>query len=138
MSRDMYGPMTGASAWMMHGVWDTTHLVLLFAMWLVMMVGMMVPSAAPTLLLYAMVVRKDVGGGSPVARVYAFLCGYLLCWAGFSLAATALQRGLSVARWLSPMVESYPGRMTRPFASGTPKAAKGSPFPKDVPSGSSV
>jgi predicted metal-binding membrane protein len=105
MSRDMYGPMTGASAWMMRGVWDAPHLVLLFAMWLVMMVGMMLPSAAPTVLLYAMVVRKDTDGGSPIARVYAFLCGYLLCWTGFSLAATALQRGLSAARWLSPMME---------------------------------
>ena len=105
MSRDMYGPMTGASAWMMRGTWDGVHLALLFAMWLVMMVGMMLPSAAPTVLLYAMVVRKDASAGSPVARVYAFLSGYLLCWAVFSVAATALQRELSAARWLSPMME---------------------------------
>ena len=105
MSRDMYGPMTGASVWMMRESWNATHLVLLFAMWLVMMVGMMLPSAAPTLLLYAMVVRKDAGTGSPIARVYAFLFGYLLCWAAFSLVATALQRWLSAARRLSPMME---------------------------------
>lgn len=105
MSRDMYGPMTGASAWMMRGTWDAAHLMLLFAMWQVMMVGMMLPSAAPTVLLYAMVVRKDASTGSPIARVYAFLGGYLLCWAAFSLAATVLQRGLSAAHWLSPMME---------------------------------
>ena len=105
MSRDMYGPMSGASLWMMREAWDAPHLVLLFAMWLVMMVGMMLPSAVPTMLLYAMVVRKDRSAGSPIVRVHAFVCGYLMCWAAFSLAATALQWGFSVARWLSPMME---------------------------------
>ena len=33
--------------------------LLLFAMWEAMMVGMMLPSAAPTLLLYAVVIRKS-------------------------------------------------------------------------------
>jgi hypothetical protein len=32
MARDMYGPMTGASAWMMTPVWDAPHLLLLWAM----------------------------------------------------------------------------------------------------------
>ena len=41
MARDMYGPMTGASAWMMPPRWDAPHLVLLWAMWAVMMTGMM-------------------------------------------------------------------------------------------------
>src|SRR5215471_2041919 len=43
MARDMSGPMTGASAWMMTPHWDTSHLFLLWAMWAVMMVGMMLP-----------------------------------------------------------------------------------------------
>ena len=43
MARDMYGPMTGASAWMMTANWDVPHLVLLWAMWTVMMTGMMLP-----------------------------------------------------------------------------------------------
>ena len=41
MARDMYGPMTGASAWMMTANWDVPHLLLLWAMWTVMMTGMM-------------------------------------------------------------------------------------------------
>ena len=32
MARDMYGPMTGASAWMMTPHWDARHLLLLWAM----------------------------------------------------------------------------------------------------------
>ena len=52
MARDMYGPMTGASAWMMTLNWDLRHLLLLWAMWAVMMTGMMLPSASPLVLLY--------------------------------------------------------------------------------------
>jgi predicted metal-binding membrane protein len=106
MARDMYGPMTGASAWMMGGVWDPAHLLLLFAMWVAMMAGMMLPSAAPALLLYAGVIRRspDGEGGAP-AHVYAFAGGYLLVWTIFSGAATVLQRVLARAFILSPMME---------------------------------
>jgi predicted metal-binding membrane protein len=53
MARDMYGAMTGGSAWMMPKQWDLTHQLLLFVMWAVMMAGMMLPSATPALFLYA-------------------------------------------------------------------------------------
>jgi predicted metal-binding membrane protein len=106
MARDMYGPMTGASAWMMGGVWNFSHLLLLFAMWVAMMAGMMLPSAAPALLLYAGVIRRSPDGERAQAHVYAFAGGYLLVWTAFSLAATALQRVLARALILSPMMES--------------------------------
>src|SRR5687768_18411281 len=64
MARDMYGPMTGASAWMMTAVWDARHLALLWAMWAVMMVGMMLPSASPMLLLYGGVARRSATGAT--------------------------------------------------------------------------
>jgi len=106
MSRDMYGPMTGASAWMMTDTWDFPHLALLFLMWVVMMAGMMLPSAAPTLLLYAAVVRKSPGAVGPRASVHAFATGYLLIWTAFSLVAVLLQ--LLLRHWLllSPMMET--------------------------------
>jgi predicted metal-binding membrane protein len=106
MGRDMYGSMQGASAWMMTDRWDAAHLALLFAMWVVMMAGMMLPSAAPTLLLYAGVVRKSPEAARAHARVYAFAGGYLLVWTAFSLAATVLQRLLAHLLLLSPMMES--------------------------------
>ena len=71
----------------MTDTWDFTHLALLFAMWAVMMAGMMLPSAAPTLLLYAGVVRKSPEGARARAHVYAFAGGYLLVWTAFSLAS---------------------------------------------------
>ena len=106
MGRDMYGPMTGASAWMMTDTWDFNHLALLFAMWVVMMAGMMLPSAAPTLLLYAAVVRKSEEADPITARVHAFAGGYLLVWTVFSLLATILQRLLAGLLLLSPMMET--------------------------------
>jgi predicted metal-binding membrane protein len=69
-----------------------------------MMLGMMLPSAAPVLLLYARVIR---GSGEPAAvRVNLFAFGYLLTWTAFSLAATILQWALSRAELLSSMMET--------------------------------
>lgn len=106
MGRDMYGAMDGAAAWMMVERWDFLHLFLLFAMWAVMMAGMMLPSAAPALLIYAMVVRKSPEGARAPAHVHAFAGGYLLVWTFFSLLATVLQRALAGSKLLSPMMET--------------------------------
>ena len=106
MARDMYGPMTGAGAWMMTDDWGFRHLALLFAMWVVMMAGMMLPSAAPALLLYACVIRRSEEGGRTQAHVNAFAGGYLFVWTAFSLLATVLQRLLARLLLISPMMES--------------------------------
>jgi len=105
-SRDMYGAMDGLSAWMMESRWDAGYLLLIFGMWAVMMVGMMLPSAAPAILLYARVMRNSAGVAAPLARTYAFAGGYLLAWTGFSLVATLLQWALAELALLSPMMES--------------------------------
>lgn len=106
MARDMYGAMDGPAAWMMTEHWDARHLALLFAMWVVMMAGMMLPSAAPTLFLYAGVIRKSQDALRAPAHVYAFAGGYLLVWTAFSLLATGLQRLLAHLLLLSPMMEA--------------------------------
>jgi predicted metal-binding membrane protein len=103
-SRDMYGAMDGPSAWMMESSWDARYLLLILLMWAVMMVGMMLPSAAPAILLFAMVLRNSAQAERPVARSYAFAGGYLLAWAGFSVAATLMQWALAEAALLSPMM----------------------------------
>jgi predicted metal-binding membrane protein len=105
MARDMYGPMTGASAWMMTTSWDAPHLLLLWAMWAVMMIGMMLPSASPMLLLYGLVSRRNATGAGS-RGLYALAAGYLSAWALFSTAATALQRALAALLLLSPMMEA--------------------------------
>lgn len=113
MARDMYGAMTGPSAWMMTTEWDAPRLLLLAAMWIVMMAGMMLPSAAPMLLLYAGAARRRTGSGHATVGVYAMAAGYILIWVAFSLAATLLQRILSALLVLSPMME-----VTNPRVSG--------------------
>lgn len=94
MARDMYGPMNGASAWMMTPVWDGPHLLLLWAMWAVMMTGMMLPSAVPVILLARL--------GS---RPYPLAAGYVAIWALFSVGATALQWQLVRAGSVDAMME---------------------------------
>jgi predicted metal-binding membrane protein len=106
MARDMHGPMTGASAWMMTAVWDGRHLALLWAMWAVMMIGMMQPSATPMLLTYGVVARRSAAGASAASRqIYALAGGYLAVWALFSLGATALQRVLATLLVVSSSME---------------------------------
>jgi predicted metal-binding membrane protein len=60
------------------------------AMWSVMMVAMMIPAAAPTILLYAHVHRHSTGFESAPPAA-AFLAGYLACWLGCALIAAGLQ-----------------------------------------------
>jgi predicted metal-binding membrane protein len=105
MARDMYGPMSGASAWMMTVTWDTPRLVLLWAMWAAMMAGMMLPSATPILMLYAGAMRNRPAEQNAIANVYAMAAGYILVWAVFSVAATMVQRVLASMLLLTKMME---------------------------------
>ena len=111
MARDMYGPMTGASAWMMTLNWDLRHLLLLWAMWAVMMTGMMLPSASPLVPLYGAGARRSAEGTAG-RRIYALAAGYLVVWTLFSLGATALQRALAALLLVSPMMEVTSSRMS--------------------------
>ncbi len=86
--------------------WGVLDLVLLFVMWAVMMVAMMVPSAAPLILVFAAAYRKRQERQDPVVPAAIFLMGYLLVWTGFSALATLAQWGLHAAALLSPMMVS--------------------------------
>lgn len=77
--------------------WGAGMGFVMLAMWWVMMIAMMTPSAAPMILLYARVVRHAQGRGQMEAAAIptaAFAAGYLLAWLGFSLGATALHWAL--------------------------------------------
>jgi predicted metal-binding membrane protein len=71
--------------------WSAVEFAFVFVMWAVMMVGMMAPSAAPMILMYARVGRQGRVAGKPLAATGWFAAGYFLAWAGFSLAATLVQ-----------------------------------------------
>jgi predicted metal-binding membrane protein len=79
-----------------------TDLLLTFAMWMVMMIAMMLPSAAPVVLLFAEGRSRERGRPMVDTTVALFVLGYLLVWAGFSLAAALTQGALRSAALLSP------------------------------------
>lgn len=83
--------------------WRAADFFLMWMMWAVMMVGMMLPSVAPMVLIYAGVARHAHRQGKPFAATGWFAAGYLLSWAIFSVLATAAQWGLERAAILSPM-----------------------------------
>jgi alkylation response protein AidB-like acyl-CoA dehydrogenase len=63
-------------------------------MWWLMMFAMMLPSAAPTILLYGRV-RHMRGSDAAIAQTWIFLAGYLAIWLLFAVAAAAGQQMLS-------------------------------------------
>ena len=84
--------------------WTTTEFAFVFGMWAVMMIGMMTPSVAPMLLIYARVGREAAHQGKPLAASAYFAAGYLLTWIGFALVATSAQWALERAALLTPMM----------------------------------
>ncbi len=86
---------------------------LVAAMWAVMMVAMMLPGAAPTILLYGTVHRRSSPGEPPTL---AFLLGYLACWTLFALLAATLQ--LAIAEPMSMAVGSRAASAAMLIAAG--------------------
>lgn len=84
--------------------WTVSDAILMFLMWSIMMLGMMLPSATPMVLLYARVVRHHAEQPDPLVPTGAFLAGYVIVWTLFSAAATALQWSLEQLALLSPMM----------------------------------
>jgi predicted metal-binding membrane protein len=84
--------------------WSPAYVALMLAMWAIMMVAMMLPSAAPMFLLYASLARRREGSQGR-ASMWAFVLGYGAVWLGFSLAAVGLQWALDAAALFSPMMQ---------------------------------
>lgn len=82
--------------------WDAGTLLPLFAMWAEMMVAMMLPSAAPMILIFSRVSRQRREGARPFVPVAYFAGGYFAVWTLFSAAAALLQWLLHGATLISP------------------------------------
>lgn len=98
--------MPGMSMAPMLEPWTARDAALMFAMWWVMMVGMMLPSALPMTLTFAAINQRRRESGSPYVPTALFVAGYLLAWAAFSLAATAAQWALERAALMTPMMRT--------------------------------
>ena len=98
--------MAGMHGWLMQPAqWSAGYALLMLSMWCVMMVAMMLPSAAPMLLLVARITSKSDRAGTSASLTSSFAAGYLIAWGGFSLVAVIVQWTLESARLLSPMME---------------------------------
>jgi predicted metal-binding membrane protein len=88
-----------------HTPWRAMEFALVFVMWTVMMVGMMTPSAAPMILMYARVGRHSAAQATPFLATVWFAAGYLLVWVAFALLATlvqwALERTALLDSWMA-------------------------------------
>jgi predicted metal-binding membrane protein len=82
----------------------------ILAMWVVMMVAMMVPTAAHTTLFYAGFLRGRDATAPIVAPAALFLLAYVAAWTAFSAVATALQVGLE-----RPAIDRPPPSNRRSF-----------------------
>mgnify|MGYP000055597950 CR=1 FL=1 len=106
--RDMPGPR-------IPGDWPAAYAALVFLMWWVMMTAMMLPSMSPTVLLYAALLRHGRRAERVFAVSTAFVSGYLLVWAGFSVVATAAQWLLEdqgvVSATMMTLVDTVPGAL---------------------------
>src|SRR6476660_5335008 len=89
--------------------WNATEFAFVFAMWAVMMVGMMTPSATPMILIYARGGRQAAQQGKPFAVSSWFAGGYLLAWVSFALVATFAQWALERGSWLTPKMAAASG-----------------------------
>lgn len=87
-------------------VWSVEWLLPTFIMWTIMMVGMMLPSAAPAIMLYGSVVKKNRARGAMLPPLWLFTAGYLAAWTAFSLVVTLLQATLQAGGLMSPMMAS--------------------------------
>jgi len=78
---------------------------IIISMWWVMMIAMMMPSAAPFVLLYGRVLRHHAAKCENAYVLALFLtAGYLTVWLVFSIGAAALQKALQPAGLISDMM----------------------------------
>jgi len=97
---------------MAHPRWTPGYTLLMFSMWWLMMVAMMLPSASPMIITHAVVTRRALadsagkGGQGIHATTTAFVSGYLVMWAVFSLVAVITQWILQNSELLSAMMLS--------------------------------
>lgn len=100
--------------------WGLPDFLAMFAMWSVMMVAMMLPSATPMILLFEKLNQKRASQGRPTNPMAFFIGGYLLIWVGFSVFATLLNWGLHAGGNMTSMM----GRTT-PVIAGVSLVAAG-------------
>jgi predicted metal-binding membrane protein len=97
--------MGGGQIMLMAPPWTAQYAAMIFLMWVIMMAAMMLPSAAPAILL-VVALTKQHGERHAVRASGEFTVGYVAVWGAFSLIATGLQWALDRAGLLSAIMAS--------------------------------
>jgi predicted metal-binding membrane protein len=97
--------MGGGQIMLIGPPWTVQYAAMIFLMWVIMMAAMMLPSAAPAILL-AIALTKQHGERHAVRASGEFALGYVAVWAAFSLVATGFQWALDRAGLLSETLAS--------------------------------
>jgi predicted metal-binding membrane protein len=97
--------MGGGQIMMMAPAWTPGYAATIFLMWIIMMAAMMLPSAAPAILLVEALTRQR-GERHVIVSSWQFALGYLASWGAFSLLATGLQFAFDRAGLLSETMAS--------------------------------
>ena len=103
------GDMAGAASHMampQDQPWSGADFLLMFVMWMVMMVAMMLPSAAPMILLFASANRKRQHAQAPYLLTSLFVGSYVVAWAGFAMIATPANWALHSRGLMTSMMGS--------------------------------
>jgi predicted metal-binding membrane protein len=93
--------------------WSWVEIGTLVVMWTVMMIAMMMPAAAPMILIFATIHRRRAAEGRTAVPTAIFVLAYLVVWAIFSVVAAVAQAGLHAAALLSPAMAA-----TSPWLAG--------------------
>ncbi len=86
--------------------WTAVEFIMMFLMWSVMMVAMMIPTAAPMILAFATISRRRHEQQLPYVPTAIFVSAYVLVWCGFSLLATVANWALHHGGLMSSMMGS--------------------------------
>lgn len=105
MTRHSLTGMDAAMPDTMRAAWTPAYAVLILAMWWIMMIAMMLPSAAPTILLASALNRRSNTLEPPFGTAGYFTAGYLLAWLFFSALAVGLQWALAEANLVSTLLQ---------------------------------
>ena len=86
--------------------WSWATVVAVFVMWGGMMVAMMLPAAAPMILTFDSLERRNAQAGRATSRSLAFAGAYLVVWIGYSALTAGAQWGLQASGMLTPTIVS--------------------------------
>jgi predicted metal-binding membrane protein len=103
MPMDMPGMMMDETPANTPAPWTWARAFATFSMWYVMMAAMMLPAAAPIVLLHRRTAAHAHAQGAPAPPTSLLVLGYTLVWVTFAALATALQGALSNAGLLNDM-----------------------------------